>query len=44
VPQYEGAEASETAEFMKILQGIWPERAADSWKLLQESLKAVTLA
>ncbi len=44
VPQYEGAEASETSEFIKILQGVWPERPAESWKLLQDSLKAVALA
>jgi DNA polymerase III delta prime subunit len=44
VPQYEGAEASATGEFIKILQGAWPTRPADSWQLLQESLKAVALA
>jgi DNA polymerase III delta prime subunit len=44
VPQYEGAEASETSEFMKILQGIWPQRGPESWKLLRESLNAVALA
>jgi energy-coupling factor transporter ATP-binding protein EcfA2 len=44
VPQYEGAEASATGEVMKILQGTWPARAAESWQPLQESLQAVALA
>ena len=44
VPQYEGAEASETDELVKILQSAWPERAEESWEALREALDAVALS
>lgn len=44
VPQYEGAEASETIEVMKILQGAWPERPDEAWAPLAGALQAVSLS
>ena len=44
VPQYEGAEAAETHQVMKILQGAWSERSDESWNPLREALDAVSFS
>lgn len=43
VPQYEGAEAGETAEVIKILEDVWPDRGEASWRMLREALDSVAL-
>jgi MoxR-like ATPase len=43
VPQYEGAESSETDTVLKVLQGVWPERPGEFWQLLEEALDGVAL-
>lgn len=43
VPQYEGAEATQTAAVLKILQGVWPNLADDRWDLLRQSLDSVAI-
>jgi len=43
VPQYEGAEAAETAQMMRIVKEAWPERGEDDWRILRDALDAVAL-
>jgi MoxR-like ATPase len=44
VPQYEGAEATQTAALLKILQGVWPNLSEEGWTLLRQALDAVAIA
>ncbi len=44
VPQYEGAEAAETDQMMRIVKEAWPERGEDAWRILRDALDAVALS
>jgi MoxR-like ATPase len=44
VPQYEGAEAAETDQMMRIVNQAWPERGEDAWRVLRDALDAVALS